>query len=76
MVLSSFEMFFLLVKVALLSALALTANGESSLEEGDGSGRYIIEGRVFPLSDYQSTGSNWQAVTRVHVNGGEFIGML
>lgn len=69
-------MFLLVLKVALLSTLVLAVNGESSLEEDDGSGRYIIEGRVFPLSDYQSTGSNWQALTRVHVNGGEFIGMI
>lgn len=69
-------MFLLLIKVALLSSLVLAANSESSLEEDDGSGRYIIEGRVFPLSDYQSTASNWQAVTRVHVNGGEYIGVI
>ncbi|XP_030753434.1 ER membrane protein complex subunit 7 [Sitophilus oryzae] len=51
-------------------------SGETSLEEDVGSSRYVIEGRVFPLSDYQSTNGNWQSVTRIHVNGGEFIGFV
>ncbi|KAL3286123.1 hypothetical protein HHI36_000636 [Cryptolaemus montrouzieri] len=47
---------------------------ESSIEE-EGSGRYTIEGRVFPLSDYQIQ-TNWQANTRIHINGGEFLGFV
>lgn len=43
------------------------------MEDEGGSGRYTIEGRVFPLSDHQS---NWQSNTRIHVNGGEFLGFL
>lgn len=47
-----------------------------SFEEETASGRYTIEGRIFPLSDYQTSQANWQANTRIHVNGGEFIGFV
>jgi len=63
-------------KIFTLFALFIVTKTDTSLEEDSGSGRYVIEGRVFPLSDYQSGNSNWQAVTRVHVNGGEFIGFV
>lgn len=51
---------------------------ESNLEDDSDSSatKYSIEGRVFPLSDYAVTQPNWQANTRVHVNGGEFIGFV
>ncbi|CAG9762214.1 unnamed protein product [Ceutorhynchus assimilis] len=55
-------------------AIFLLANAELRIEEETGTGRYVIEGRVFPLSDTPS--SNWQPSTRVHVNGGEFIGFV
>lgn len=38
------------------------------------SARYLIEGRVFPPDDLDST--NWQVDTRVHVNSGEYIGFI
>lgn len=52
--------------------------GDNSLEdEGDvAANKYTIEGRVFPLSDYAVTQPNWQANTRIHVNGGEYIGFV
>ncbi|XP_050312837.1 ER membrane protein complex subunit 7 homolog [Anthonomus grandis grandis] len=59
-----------------LFALFFVIKAETSLEEDNGTGRYVIEGRVFPLSDYQTENANWQTVTRVHVNGGEFIGFV
>ncbi|CAH2268300.1 ER membrane protein complex subunit 7 [Pararge aegeria] len=46
----------------------------SSAEEENGNGRYFIEGRVFPAEDQDPT--NWQVDTRVHVNGGEYIGFI
>ncbi|KAK9875530.1 hypothetical protein WA026_007918 [Henosepilachna vigintioctopunctata] len=49
-----------------------TVFGQVSIEE-EGSGRYTIEGRVFLLSDYRN---NWQAQTRIHVNGGEYLGFV
>lgn len=46
----------------------------SSIEEDSGNGRYAIEGRVFPPDEQDST--NWQVDTRIHVNGGEYIGFI
>ncbi|KAJ3638097.1 hypothetical protein MTP99_001505 [Tenebrio molitor] len=50
--------------------------GQTGLEEDSDSGRYVIEGRIFPLSDYQTSQINWQANTRIHINGGELIGFV
>ncbi|XP_066257379.1 ER membrane protein complex subunit 7 homolog [Euwallacea similis] len=53
------------------------AEGNTSVEEEYGSGLYTIEGRIFPLSsDFPYQNSNWQALTVIHVNGGEFIGFI
>lgn len=49
---------------------------QTSVEEENESGRYTIEGRIFPLSDYQTSQANWQASTRIHVNGGEYLGFV
>lgn len=46
----------------------------NSGEEDLGNGRYVIEGKVFPPDEEES--SNWQVHTRVHVNGGEHIGFI
>lgn len=46
----------------------------SSIEEDSANGRYAIEGRVFPPDEQDST--NWQVDTRIHVNGGEYIGFI
>lgn len=53
-------------------------NADSSLEDENdvSANRYNIEGRIFPLSDYAVTQPNWQANTRIHVNGGDFIGFV
>jgi len=64
------------INVLTLCLVITFTKGETSLEEDTGSGRYTIEGRVFPLSDYQNGNKNWPAVTRVHVNGGEFLGFV
>ncbi|KAL1512542.1 hypothetical protein ABEB36_002124 [Hypothenemus hampei] len=65
------------LKLFLSLAFFLSVHADISVEEEYGSGRYVIEGRVFPLSDYQTGNlNNWQATTRVHVNGGEFIGFV
>lgn len=54
----------------------IRADLSNSLEEGNDSSRYTIEGRVFPLSDYQTSQTNWQTSTRILVNGGEYIGFV
>ncbi|CAH2089869.1 unnamed protein product [Euphydryas editha] len=46
----------------------------STIEEDSGNGRYVIEGRVFPPDDQDLT--NWQVDTRIHVNGGDYIGFI
>lgn len=49
---------------------------ESSIEDDNSTGLYVIEGKVFPLSDYSTHQQNWQANTRIHVNGGELLGFV
>ncbi|CAH1640469.1 unnamed protein product [Spodoptera littoralis] len=43
-------------------------------EEEVGNGRYSIEGKVFPPEEQDLL--PWQVDTRVHVNGGEYIGFI
>lgn len=43
-------------------------------EEEVGNGRYVIEGRVFPPEELDL--GPWQVDTRIHVNGGEYIGFI
>ncbi|XP_028171810.1 ER membrane protein complex subunit 7 [Ostrinia nubilalis] len=67
------------MKPIALCVLAITLAGyvncvTNSVEEDTGNGRYVIEGRVFPPDDQDS--SNWQVDTRVHVNGGEYIAFI
>ncbi|KAJ8924184.1 hypothetical protein NQ315_006975 [Exocentrus adspersus] len=60
-----------------LLTVSQNIHADTSLEDetDTNASRYTIEGRVFPLSDYHSSGS-WQANTRIHVNGGEYIGFV
>lgn len=69
------ELYYLLI---ILILYLTEIKGENSLEDDNdsASNRYTIEGRIFPLSDYAVTQPNWQANTRIHVNGGEFIGFV
>ncbi|XP_046970350.1 ER membrane protein complex subunit 7 [Vanessa cardui] len=46
----------------------------NSVEEDVGTGRYVIEGRVYPADEQDL--STWQVDTRIHVNGGEYIGFI
>lgn len=60
--------------LSLLLSLHSVLSIDSSVEDdSQTSGHYGIEGKVFLLSDYPP---NWQANTRIHVNGGEYIGFL
>ncbi|CAK1584911.1 unnamed protein product [Parnassius mnemosyne] len=58
----------------IISSFAYISHAINSAEEDTGSGRYVIEGRVFPPEDQDLT--NWQVETRIHVNGGEYIGFV
>lgn len=46
---------------------------DSSIEDENSTTTYAIEGKVFLLSDYPP---NWQANTRIHLNGGEYLGFV
>lgn len=49
-----------------------TTNGE---EESETQGRYTIEGKVYP-PDPPFTPANWQSDTRLHINGGKYLGFV
>lgn len=68
----TFRILFLLVLLCVSQYINADASGEDETDTN----RYIIEGRVFPLTDYQSSHGSWQANTRIHVNGGEYIGFV
>ncbi|KPJ10419.1 UPF0480 protein C15orf24 [Papilio machaon] len=55
-------------------SFAYVSNAINSVEEDIGSGRYVIEGRVIPPEELEQR--NWQTQTRIHVNGGEYIGFI
>lgn len=59
--------------VAFLVCLNSALCADSSIEDDNSTAGYAIEGKVFLLSDYPQ---NWQANTRIHVNGGEYLGFL
>nr|CAD7438177.1 unnamed protein product [Timema bartmani] len=48
---------------------------KSDLDIESSDDRYTIDGKVFPPDTYVSN-SNWQSLTRVLVNGGEYLGFL
>ncbi|XP_011557843.3 ER membrane protein complex subunit 7 [Plutella xylostella] len=60
--------------VVLISYLSTTFCGANFVEESNPSARYIIEGEVFPPEELKTT--NWQVDTKIHVNGGEYIGFV
>lgn len=64
---------FAFIANILVHCLAANVNVNSA-EEEVGNGRYVMEGRVFPPEGLELT--DWQAETRVHVNGGEYIGFV
>ncbi|KAI5634953.1 ER membrane protein complex subunit 7 [Phthorimaea operculella] len=59
---------------ATLNYFSEVTGAVSPVEEETGNGRYVIEGRVFPPEELAPT--NWQTDTRIHVNGGEYIGFV
>ncbi|KAF7265636.1 ER membrane protein complex subunit 7 [Rhynchophorus ferrugineus] len=67
---------YLVLSFVVVISLIYEIYGETGIVEDNGSSKYIIEGRIFPLSDYQTSNTNWQSATRVHVNGGQHIGFV
>lgn len=64
------------LKLTLLLCFVASAYCVNSVEEDVGNGRYVIEGRVFQSEEQELSVSNWQVDTRIHVNGGEYIGFV
>ncbi|XP_072942405.1 endoplasmic reticulum membrane protein complex subunit 7 [Epargyreus clarus] len=63
----------IIVSIVTLSLVGILC-AASPLDEEVGVGRYTIEGRVFPSDEEES--DHWQVDTRIHVNGGEYIGFI
>ncbi|XP_056648266.1 ER membrane protein complex subunit 7 [Diorhabda sublineata] len=66
---------FYSIPVILLLFFTSSIKTETNIEEENDTARYIIEGRAFPIAETQNK-PNWQATTRIHVNGGEYIGFI
>ena len=58
----------------LLSGLFTTIRANNT-EDENGKERYVIEGKIYPLGP-PITQANWQSNTKIHVNGGEYLGFL
>lgn len=56
-----------------LAKLALADNDEVVPE---GTGRFAIEGKVYPPELFSSASKNWQSQTQVSISNGEYLGFL
>lgn len=61
-----------LLTICVCCALQVYAD---NLDEENESGRYTIEGRVYPM-DPPFNQPNWQTNTKIHINGGEYLGFV
>lgn len=50
-------------------------NNSNSIEEDNEAARYTIEGKIFPM-DPPFNQPNWQLNTKIHINGGEYLGFV
>ncbi|KAB0803905.1 hypothetical protein PPYR_00875 [Photinus pyralis] len=67
--------YFLILSVVFVSYLKAVSSESNLEDDNETQGRYLIEGKVFPM-ELPFTPPNWQANTRLHVNGGEYIGFV
>lgn len=65
---------FLCITILALQVV-IKADVLNSNEDENDRERYVIEGKVFPL-DAPFTQPNWQTNTKIHINGGEYLGFL
>lgn len=63
---------FLAIVVALVGGTA----ADSAIDEFDESGRYTIEGKVYPPELFGGSDLTWQIDTHISINGGEYKGFL
>lgn len=62
--------------LAVGALLVCPTAGDSSIDEFDESGRYAIEGRVYPPELFGGSDLTWQIDTQISINGGEYKGFL
>ncbi|KAF5272541.1 hypothetical protein FQA39_LY07865 [Lamprigera yunnana] len=70
---SASVLFLFLVVLKLFSNTVCLEGGVE--DDDDTQSRYLIEGKVFP-PEQPFTPANWQANTRLHMNGGEYLGFV
>lgn len=58
-----------------LFLVASAHSTENSTEEDAETGTYVIEGKVYPM-DPPFGQQNWQTNTKIHVNGGRYLGFV
>lgn len=56
--------------------LGTTATADSAIDEFDESGRYTVEGKVYPPELFGGSDLTWQIDTQISINGGEYKGFL
>lgn len=61
--------------LAIVSLIGATA-ADSSIDEFEESGRYTIEGKVYPPELFGGSDLTWQIDTHISINGGEYKGFL
>ncbi|XP_055618863.1 ER membrane protein complex subunit 7 homolog [Toxorhynchites rutilus septentrionalis] len=66
------SLFPLLVALSLLGATC----ADTAVDEFDESGRYTIEGKVYPPELFGGSDLTWQIDTQISINGGEYKGFL
>ncbi|XP_055587493.1 ER membrane protein complex subunit 7 homolog [Uranotaenia lowii] len=66
----------LLKLVMTLGTFCFLVHAESALDEFDETGRYIIEGKVYPPELFGGSDLSWQVDTQISINGGEYKGFL
>lgn len=62
--------------LAALCALGTVVRAESAIDEFDETGRYTIEGKVYPPELFGGSDLSWQIDTQISINGGEYKGFL
>ncbi|XP_065085942.1 ER membrane protein complex subunit 7 homolog [Ochlerotatus camptorhynchus] len=70
-----FGKFFFVPLLAIISLIGATA-ADSAIDDFDESGRYTIEGKVYPPELFGGSDLTWQIDTHISINAGEYKGFL
>lgn len=71
-----FRKILLLSLVAAFCLLGPIVRADSAIDEFDETGRYTIEGKVYPPELFGGSDLSWQIDTQISINGGEYKGFL